>query len=191
MKFSMYSIICSLFFALMATGCGGDKSKSDLAKVNITPEKPIVITGDTVDDSGTSITSPWFEFRVAMSNGSNQPITIVAITAEVYGQTSAGMTEKKEVAFTPSQFNFQLNETTQCKYTSFGTWDAGAAMTGLTLQNGVAACKRTPRFLIGGNTKGVSGSNYRYRVKIRPVGWFGTESDAIDRFDKYVTVFTQ
>ncbi|NJL26080.1 MAG: hypothetical protein HC902_13550 [Calothrix sp. SM1_5_4] len=39
--------------------------------------------------------------------------------------------------------------------------------------------------------KGVNGKNFRYRIKAKPLGWFGTETEQLDRFDRSITFFTQ
>ena len=186
----VYNILIALLFLAVFANCGGEKAKSDLAELEIIPEKPIVITGDTVDDDDNKIKAPWFEFRMRLTNGSAEKITVVAVTAEVFAQDSTGQTDVKEVSWTPAEFNFQLNEDTECKFSSFGTWDAGEGKA-LSLRNGNSLCSRQPKFLVGDNKKGVSGRNFRYRVRAKPLGWFGTEDQADDRFEKSLTFFTQ
>lgn len=185
-----FNILICLFFLVGLTNCGGEKTKSDLAEVEVIPEKPIVITAPTENERGQKVEPPWFEFRMRMMNGSDQSITIVAITLEVFGQGPTGVMESKEVAFVPSDFNFSLSEDTECKYTSFGTWGPTEPKA-LLLRNAIAACDRTPRFVVGGNPKGVNGRFFRYRVRAKPLGWFGTEDLAEDRFQKVLTFFTQ
>jgi hypothetical protein len=181
--------ICALFLASLAQ-CAKKKSKSDGAEFGILPEKPIVILGDTKDSSGNDIKGPWFNFRVNMMNGTEDIVTIVALVLEVYAQDSSGQIVKADVAFTPAAFDFTLSEDKECKFSTFGTWTVGEKK-GFLLENSDPTCTRIPVFYIGNNPSGISGKNYRYRVKVKPMGWFGTYDDPTDRFDKSFSFYTQ
>lgn len=185
-----FNILICLILLPGITSCGGEKSKSHGAEVEIIPEKPIVITADTKDGSGNDVKAPWFEFRMRINNNTGHEFTIVAVSAEIFAQGSSGQPETKIAAWTPSDFDFSLDEDTECKFSSFGTWEVGASQV-LVLKNGIDACERIPKFMVGDNLTGITGKNYRYRVRVKPLGWFGTELEPEDRFEKVETFFTQ
>lgn len=186
----VYNILMSLVAIAALVSCSGAKSKSQAAAVEVLPPKPIVITGPTLDGKGTKVEGPWFNFRMKMTNSTTESITIVALELEVIGQGSSGQPESKTVSFAPSEYNFSLNENTECKYTGFGTWAVGESKA-FTLTGASVDCPTVPVFIVGSNTKGASGRNYRYRVRAKPLGWFGTADEATDRFEKTITFFTQ
>ena len=186
----VYNILNISLAMILGAGCAGEKSKSQGANITVTPSKPIVIDADVTDDSGKKLTRPWFEFRTRINNTTGDTITIVALQAEIYAQGPSGMQQKATVAFTPSEFNFKLSETQDCKFSSFGVWANGDDKQ-LYLENGNENCNRTPVFRIGSNPTGPNGTNFRYRVQLKPLGWFGPADKATDRFDKTFSFFTQ
>jgi hypothetical protein len=192
MNFSHHAfhILMSSLAVILLASCGGDKSKSQNATFLVNPGKPIVITADATVDDGKTIEGPWFEFGMSMTNNTAEPITIVALELEIFSQSTNGISDSRTVAFTPGQFNFTVGTNTECKFTTFGTWDPGQTKA-LTVSNSITACTRGARFAVGGNSSGPGGTNFRYRVKAKPLGWFGTENAATDRFDRSITFFTQ
>jgi hypothetical protein len=50
---------------------------------------------------------------------------------------------------------------------------------------------RYPSFYVGGNPKGPNGTNFRYRIKLKPLGWFGSLFAPTDRFEKFKYFQTQ
>lgn len=187
------SYILSFSIALiLSAGCAGDKSKSQGASLAVNPSKPIVINADITDDNGKKLTRPWFEFRTRMTNNTGDTITIVALQADVYAQGPSGQQQKTTVAFTPSEFNFKISDTQECKFSNFGVWEKdGEKDKAFILDNGQTGCTRTPVFRIGSNPTGPTGNNFRYRVQLKPLGWFGTADKATDRFDRTFSFFTQ
>jgi hypothetical protein len=185
-----FHIMISSLAVILLASCGGNKSKSQLTSLTVNPSKPIVITADASIDGNKKIKGPWFQFGMAMTNNTTEKITIVALELEVFSQGASGITESRTVAFTPGEFNFTAGEDIECKFTTFGTWDPGETKA-LDVSNSLAACVRSARFAVGGNSSGPGGSNFRYRVKAKPLGWFGTEDAATDRYDRSVSFFTQ
>jgi hypothetical protein len=194
-----YPMTGILFIAAL-TSCGGDKSKSEKAKLSIIPEKPIVITGDAVDDNDTAIKAPWFSFRASMTNESAYTVTIVALEVEVTGQNESGSSVTSTVAFTPSQFNSSFEKpdgngatvTIECKYKYFAELAPGTGG-GFRLMGAVSDCGTPiPTFYVGNNPKGREGSNnYRYTLRLKPLGWFGTYLLPTDRYERTQTFYTQ
>jgi hypothetical protein len=191
----VFNIMSGSLALVAVLSCSKEQSKSQLASVSVNPGKPIVITADATIDGDKKIEGPWFAFTLSMTNASDEPITIVAIEAEVFAQGSSGQTETTTIAFTPGDFNFKIGEDKECKFTSFGTWDPTAtpstATRGFELENGDGACTRTPLFYIGSNPSGPNGNNFRYRVKLKPQGWFGGLTSATNRFDRSINFYTQ
>jgi hypothetical protein len=184
------NIMSGSLFLVAVLSCSKEQSKSQLASISVNPGKPIVITADATIDGEKTIEGPWFGFTLSMTNASDEPITIVAIEAEVFAQGSSGQTETTTIAFTPGDFNFKIGEDKECKFFTFGTWDPQATR-GFELENGATECTRTPLFYIGNNPTGPGGNNFRYRVKLKPQGWFGGFTSATGRFDRSINFYTQ
>ena len=128
-----------------------------------------------------------------VTNNTDEVITIKVIVAEVISQDENG----QFVTGTATWAATQVTKTVlisgvafTCTYSNFGEI-AAVSTEPLALENGIAACNTAPRFTVGNNKSGVDGSNFRYRVKTKPLGWFGTEINPSDRFVKSVTFFTQ
>ncbi len=186
----VYYILMTILAVPALASCGGKKSKSQLADLTVNPERPIVITADATLSGDKKITGPWFQFTMNMTNGSTEPITIVALELEVSAPDDTGVISSRPVAFSPGEFDFNLTETINCKYASFGTWQPGQTKA-MTLESSSDACKGIPMFIVGSNAKGADGKNFRYRVKVKPAGWFGTFDKATDRFEKSIVFTTQ
>lgn len=194
-------IMMGILFIAGLASCGGDTSKSGKAKMSILPEKPVVITAD-VEQDGKKYSGPWFNFRGSMFNGSTDTITVVALEIEVTGMGSSGNPTTSKVAFSPGQFNqdvvyLPMGATTPitvaCKYTHFAQLNAGDDSQFELLGAPETVCAGYgPVFIIGGNPKGPPGNtNFRYTLKIKPVGWFGTYDTPTDRFMRQQTFYTQ
>jgi hypothetical protein len=196
-----YTMMGILFITALSS-CGGDEGKSGKVKLSIIPEKPIVITADSVDDNDNIIKAPWFSFRASMNNTSTDTVTVVALEVEVTGTDENGSTVSGKVAFTPSQFNTSIEKpdgsgatvTVDCKYTYFAQLAAGTTASDLKLYGADPDCgdPPVPTFYVGNNPKGREGSNnYRYTVKMKPLGWFGSYLLPTDRFERTQTFYTQ
>ncbi|MGE0529509.1 MAG: hypothetical protein AB7G93_07855 [Bdellovibrionales bacterium] len=185
-------LVCFLILGVLGLGllsCSKEKSKSQHTEVEVLPEKPIVITGPFyIGDE--EVAGPWFRFSVSLTNNSDEPVTIVAITLEV---TSPGSfsTQPMEVNFTPSEFNETFDDF-ECTYSSFGTIQPNETKI-LGIESSITGCKSGAVVMYAsGLPKDRTGTNYyRYRVKMTPVGWFGTESEPTDRYTRSVNFYTQ
>ncbi len=185
-------MICTFALGLSACG-GGGGGKSANTRLRILPEKPIVILGPTKDQAGQDIDGPWFEFGMEVTNNTDETITVKALVAEVTAQDETGQFVTGTATWAATQVSKTVliaGEDFSCTYTNFGEI-APLATEALVLDNGVAQCLTAPRFTVGSNESGVNGSNFRYRVKVKPLGWFGTDTNPSDRFEKSVTFFTQ
>lgn len=168
--------------------CSKEKTKSDLVDLTVNPDEPIVITAPSKDGNGQDISPPWFDFRLSLTNPTAEQITVVALLVKVYGPSG---TSPKEVAMVPADFNFSLDEDTECKFTYFGTWQPGQTLP-FSLAGGGTDCDgRGPIFNVSALPKGTNNNSYRYRVEIKPLGWFGPIDNASDRFEKKEIFFTQ
>lgn len=191
-------VICLLVTVGIVSCGGGGSSKGSKTIVNIVPPKPIVITGPTKDSTGAEIPGAWYRFSVSIDNPTDEEVTIIAVDVETTAQSPEGQTIVTKTTFTPSNFNFALSDTVTCKYTSFGTF--GAASTGgvfwLDGQGDfITGCDRYAIFIVGNQGTGPSGKNFRYRVKMKPQGWFGPEdlvtgNPSFDRYEKQVNFYT-
>lgn len=185
-----------LFVALLAQ-CGGKKSRSAEASTwLVLPKEPIVILGDVKDSNGNEIRGPWFSFRLAMSNDDGaDSITVVNVEITVTATDKTGMPEIKTFSLSPSDFNHSYksnDDEIQCKYFSFGTFAKGVKEQPFTLTMGSDAnCTVIPMFYLGGFAKKTTGAQYRYKVKARPLGWFGPFDDPKDRYDMSFTFNTK
>ena len=184
-----YNIAITSLAAAACLSCGGgSKSKSQGVDISIAPTRPIVITAKRIIDE-KEITPPWFEFRATMTNNTDEPVTIIALKVVVSGIGASGTFEDNEVTVTPSDFNFRIGSM-ECKFGTFGTWLAGQSNS-FQLSNGSSSCSALPIFVIGSNPGGTTATNFNYRVKIQPLGWFGTETESTQRFVRTLTFSTQ
>ena len=174
--------------------CGGKKSESGKVTFEMVPDKPIVITADTTVNQ-IAIPKPWFKFSVNVTNGSEKPVTIVAMTAII---TAPGAFDTTGWAEDPASQAQTLSTGTSsaivssvsCTYTTYGTWGPNEVKP-IGLPSPVDACNIPSHpFYIGG-LKDSSNGSYRYKVQLKPIGWFGTETAPTDRFDGSVTFYTQ
>lgn len=190
--------------------CGGKSTKSSQVEIVLSPENPVVITSDADISNGgksTEIKAPWFKFRVKIDNQADEPVTVVALHVEVTGMDESGMMTTVKKDFDPGSFNYSLLDAA-CSYGDFGEFDrrgdsAGTGgyynKTALYISTGDSRCigggtgaSAGVFFYFDGAPKPPSGSsNYRYSLKIQPLGWFGTRLEPTDRFDGFATGNTQ
>lgn len=201
---SIYTRVFNIMIAVLLfstlTSCGNNNSKSDKAKISIIPGKPIVITADTkIGDK--EIPAPWFNFRASMSNNSDTTVTIIALELEITGVGKTGTTTTGKAGFVATDFNETIQYlapgatapvNVECKYRYFAQLDPSTSSE-LKLMGAASVCGTpTPVFYIGNNPTGPDNApNYRYTVKIKPLGWFGTYDLPTDRFEKTQTFYTQ
>ena len=183
-----YVLVC-LGLAGVTSQCSKAKTKSSMASFSVLPTNPIVIDGDSVDAAGNSIKGPWFDFRVNMVNGTGDTVTIVSLMITLYEEDASGNIVTTTVSKNPSDFD-SSTDSLVCNYFSFGTWTPGQTQN-FQISNANSACTGEPIFYIGGNSSGSNKSNFRYRVVVQPLGWFGTYNAPTDRFDTQFTFYTQ
>ncbi len=170
--------------------CGQQKGKTANVTIYPIPAEPIVITAD-VTSGGKKFTAPWFDFTIKMKNGSDQPFVIVAIMASVSITDSSGAIATKDFAGDPGQANFE-NEVIICQYSDFGTFTVGEEDY-IKITHSDTSCPNGIRvFRVDGLPKPINANNYRYRVKLKPLGYFmDTAGLPDDRFEKEKTFYTQ
>lgn len=178
---------------LFLISCGGKSGKSNKIEVKAIPEKPIVITGDTVAN-GKDCSAPWFAYDVRIKNGADAKLRIVAIQAEVTGTSEGGTPTTTTVTWSPSDFdgNHLGIDSPTCTYETFGTWDPDQDKE-IELTGAYSLCPTgiTDLFVCD-NPTGPQGKSFRYRVKLKPLGYFLDEDDIpSDRFEKFKMFFTQ
>lgn len=196
-----------VFTAVAICACG-KKSKSSDVTISVQPSQPIVFTSDLSYQNGTTtvkIKAPWFKFGVSMNNTSDQPITIIGLHIEVSSTDSTGQTKTNSVDLDPSTSNYTVTtggNTITCTYTDFGQFDVkgvpgGPSFNNTTLYSIPSAGSTTgcpivaPTFYIGSNPIETDQTSFIYRVKVKPLGWFGTRNQPADRYEGTFTFSTQ
>ncbi len=192
----VFNIVISLFLATTLISCGGGgTTKGSKTSVDIIPPKPIVITGPTKDSLGNDVPGAWYRFSVSITNPTDEELTIVALQVETTTVDENGQSTTTDTTFSPTQYNFQFSENIQCKYSSFGTIAANSSANLGLASGGNPECTGIAVFIVGGNSTGPNGNNFRYRVKVKPLGWFGPEglstTASFDRYEKTETFFTR
>lgn len=188
-KWVRFAAAAFLFVTLAQ--CSNKKTKSDLVEITVVPDEPIVIKGDTKDANGNTVKGPWFQYRLHVKNSSTQPVTIIALSLTFYEQDSSGQTTNASGSASASDFNFDTKDE-RCEFTSFGSYAAGDDIPLYLDGSALTDCQGfTPVFYTGGHNSGIGGKNFRYRVVVEPLGWFGTYADPTDRFDKEFTFYTR
>ena len=167
----------------------GEEGKASKADFDIVPGKPIVITGD-IEENGTTIKAPWFKFTASLTNNTGDSITLVAMKVEVIAISESGATSTVEKSFAPSMANYSTISGFECAYKTFGTWADGETKK-LRFDNGSSSCLADDFEFTVDSLPKQPGSNFRYRVRLTPLGWFGTETEPTDRFTKQLTIYTQ
>lgn len=170
--------------------CGGKKSKSSDAQITVSPAQPIVIDVD-LPDNDPPIRKSWFKFSVNINNKTGYTFEIIALEAEITAMDSTGGFSTRKVAWAPSEFNYTLNDI-KCTYGTFGQWSPDQNKS-LALQPQSGCVDGTVSFIADGNPSGPLGNQFRYKVKIKPVGYFvdTASGEAEDRFTKTKLFYTQ
>lgn len=188
-------ILLAILSVLTLSQCGKQNTKSGKVDIKITPEIPIVITGDV--GGLHPKTQPWFDFSVELTNNSDYTFKIVAVKAEIVLLDGSG--SSMEATWAPSEYDFS-NDVYTCSYVDFGTWRAGESKTMyLTNQTGASQCPTTNAtttvnalFTADNLPKAANPNNFRYRVKLKPLGYFINDAgDPDDRFERYKSFFTK
>jgi hypothetical protein len=179
-------LLAALSF-LFLIQCKGGANKADGAEITITPNTPIVITADIASPSRAS---PWFSFETSIENKTDSAFEIVALEAEITGTDDTGNLVSRKVAWSPSEFNYSTLSL-QCSYASFGTWQPGDKKE-LQITGAGTCVSGIPQFIADGNPDGPNDDSFRYKVKLKPLGYFiDAEGDPSDRFEKFKLFFTK
>lgn len=172
--------------------CGGKKGKSAEVEIEAIPDKPVVINADSTSGDKT-YKKPWFKFQVKLTNNSDTKITIVALETETVSTTISGFNTMKG-AVDPSTHNktISINDVVhECNYASYGTIDAKSSGF-LQISHQDPECPQGPiTFFIDGVTVDDVSPNFRFRVKLKPIGWFGPADEPQDRFENSGSFSTQ
>lgn len=170
--------------------CGQQKGKTANVAIYPIPAEPIVITAD-VTAGGKKFTAPWFDFTMKLRNGSDQAFVIVAIMAQISITDNTGAVATKDYAGDPGQSNFE-NDVIICQYADFGTFTVGEEDY-IKITHADTNCPNGVRvFRVDALPKPISANNYRYRVKLKPLGYFVDSSGLPeDRFEKDKIFYTQ
>lgn len=186
-KLKMWAVFAC---ALLVVQCGGDESESSKVTLTANPESPIVITADSKNQQGSTISWPWFSFTLSVENNSENPLTIIAVKYTTYPAEPGGAPVEGGTA--SSDFNYSLVTGSLCTYVSFDVIEAGKSGNISATSAGSSCYPYSPvRFFASGLTKPKSGRNYRYRVVIELLGWFGTYNEQVSRLQKSITIITQ
>lgn len=185
-----------------------NKGKSSQIDLEVTPDQPIVITGDFKVGDRT-ISSPWFRFKVKVTNNSDEDVTIIAINMIVDAFSTTGQMIEKKTVLVPSDDNTTVDcsadITWSVEYDNFGVILPGQSRylylkpSDSSPAPGVGVCTVAgetidPVWLYFGGApdKDHDGtSSYAYRVTLDPVGWFGDFENPTDRFEKSIYFSTQ
>lgn len=208
----MLRVLLVMLATVSVVQCSSKDGKSQQVEVTVDPENPIVITGDSKDNLGNEIAAPWIKFRVHISNQSNSPVTIIGIQMKVTRVGDISGTPL-ETSFTASNLNYSLETGDTCSYGSFGTLGPNEADTlrgildppvtnecaGFEFATNPGTATQAEKdetlatFFAGDlpTTEDESKANYRYKVELKPLGWFGTIDDQQDRFDRTIIFYTR
>lgn len=183
-------VLFCVFAVASLSQCKGGKSKSQAAEMTVYPAQPIVIDA-SVKIGDKTYNKPWFSFEVEIENLTGYRFRIVALEAIITATSSSGTTTTKTVAWAPGEADYTLDDL-KCSYTIFGTWDLNEKKK-LRLENSNNLCGQADAlFFSDNNERGVNGNSFRYKVKVKPQGYFIDENgNPDDRFDKTKTIFTR
>lgn len=197
----MFRIISVIGLALVFIQCG-PSGKEAQVEFSLEPREPVVITGST-EVRDQIIPGPWFSFSVKVTNNSDTPVTIVGLEILVSARNKGNALIENETSSSASNFNFTIaNGDDSCSYEfdTFDTIESGDSKH-LTISDftpeGGDSCSgligSIARFYIGSNPNKDEDNvrNYNYKVKLTPLGWFGSSSEPLDRFEKSIRFNTQ
>lgn len=174
-------ILVLILAGLTLLSCGG-KTRSSSTEIKVVPDEPIVISADRkrgdVTDKG-----PWYQYNLQITNNDESlPITIAAIKVTVSGADENGSLQTKTGAHSAGEFNTAgTDNTPECKFDYFKSIAVGETAL-LSVDNGNAACKGIALMIDTDGPGGQNLKNYRYRVRVELIGWFGEATDPQDRF---------
>ena len=155
---SKTKLLLALFaFTFLTSNCGKN-GLNQRAKVEIVPEEPIVINAD-LELGDLTCGAPWYYARYKITNGSEEPIVLVAVKSEITGYKD-GKTVTGTVDVTDLDLPYLL--IVGEKQGEVDTVDSrGIYVCGLPEADGLA-----------------------YTVTSEAIGWFGELDNAVSRFSK-------
>ena len=166
------------FFLLASVQCGKN-GKSSQVSITISPKTPVVILSDyTYDPDPTStlddikVTGPWFAASFAVSNKSDETITIQSLTYTAEGISEYGVLLKSKGSFTPDD----VIPPSDPPITYLAEVPAGTTQSIVTL-------------FIGGLPKNTASTSFYVNLEI--VGWFGTALAPTDKLSKTLAFSTK
>jgi hypothetical protein len=192
LRFDKIALVLAVSFAVIGCGKAG---KSDDTKMSFNPARPIVITADATITADKKVTGPWFRVASTFTNNTDTPISLFALKMTTTWISPTGAVSTSETYILPSDANYSYasgDTSISCEYATFGTWTAGESRTITPLNSATGDCSQTISiWYLHGLSGGKDATNFRYKVEVEPIGWFGTESDAQDRYKKSFQFYTQ
>lgn len=186
------TILAGLILSFWTIRCGSGGKSSDI-HFSIAPGTPAVITTDYKLNDSQTVTAPWYAFRVTITNGSDETLSILNLTLNVTLIDSTGNQSTGTIAINPSAANFTLvcgtDTSVQIEYNDFGEWAPGESkQVSLTYHGTLPGTCPTvnttfPILYAGGNPQSTDPNNpaYNYIVELVPNGWFGTLANPQER----------
>ncbi len=186
-------MLLALSAIALLTQCGGE-SKSNKVSFTIIPGEPIVITAKGKDGLGAEFDGPYFKFRVQAENNSDEVVTLIALNLELSISNAYGGEQTAEVTFTPDWANHTVtvaDTDIDCVYSTFAELAPGETKELLytPIAGSDAACSVYSGFIA--NSLPQVEDKFRYKVKMKPIGWFGDADDPTDRFERFISFFTR
>jgi len=115
------------------------------------------------------------------------------VQMEITGVDASGAFTTVKTTYDPSQSNYST-ETLICSYSTFGSWIPDEKKPIISV-SGDPACDAPAGSAVtlysSGNPDPGLSQNFHYQGKLKLVGWFGTYTEATDRFEKTVYFTTQ
>lgn len=195
-RFILISALSSL-----AIQCGANKSESQKVEFAVVPGSPIVFSANgsyTVGGVKVTLGAPWYGFQVRVFNKSAQKVKIIAVKVETSIALVTGTTSNS-TEYNPGKFDYSIPDTSiTCAFDDFGVYNADMgsetamyltrASTSPALNCGT---EPIPLFYVTGAPADPN-KNYRYRVKVTPLGFFiNGAGEPEDRFETDFTFTTQ
>ena len=207
LKLRQYLRFLLILACLGIVQCGGE-TESSKVDVRVEPKSPIIITADGKDGAGNDIKAPWYQFRLVVKNNSSKDLTIIGV--KLTSVLNEPGVEDQEAGFTASYFSFTNADGEECNWYEFWYKDATntyypyfpknqPAESELYLPDpfdptAPATCGNYKAIFVPGGLNrpaDKNNRNYRYRITLEVLGWFGRPDSQEDRFTRKVTFITR
>lgn len=166
--FKRLFIIFALVFTVLATSSCGKESESSKVEIKIIPSSPTVFPGNiTIPDGsgGTStITGPYFRWRARVINHSKKEVVVTGFILTVYDSHGTKV----------GDVSYDSGEVGDPYFVDLAPDDDATIDINFYVES---LPKDAPSF--------------RFRVKVEPIGWFGTPDEPDDRFEKTLYFYTR